>query len=182
MEGHFLMEQVLEAPTNGRPADIRVSVKPELRAQKVPQIYRAQLTVRSSRGPQFVDITDQVQELLDGTGLLEGHVLVYSKHTTAGIVVQEHEPLLIQDMYAYLERLASPAGDYTHNDFSIRTVNMCDDECANGHAHCQHLTIGCSETVPFTEGRLDLGRWQRIFLLEMDRPREREIVLQFLGC
>lgn len=182
MEGHFLMENVIEAPVNGRPADIRVSVQPELRAQKVPQLFRAQITIRSSRGPQMVDITDHVQGLLDATGLQEGQVLVYSKHTTAGIVVQENEPLLIQDMYAFLERVASPAGDYSHNNFDIRTVNMCDDECANGHAHLQHLLIGCSETVPFTNGRLDLGRWQRVFMLEMDRPRERDIVLQFSGC
>lgn len=182
MEGHFLMENVLEAPVLGRPAEIRVSVPPELRAQRVPQLFRAQLSIRSTRGPQFVDITDQIQELLGQTGLREGHVLIYSQHTTAGIVIQEHEPLLIQDMYAHLERLASPAGDYSHNNFDIRTVNMCDDECANGHAHLQHLTIGSSQTVPFTDGRLDLGRWQRLFLLEMDRPRDREVVLQFLGC
>lgn len=182
VEGHFLMENVIEAPVNGRPADIRVSVQPELRAQKVPQLFRAQITIRSSRGPQMVDITDHVQGLLDATGLQEGQVLIYSKHTTAGIVVQENEPLLIQDMYAFLERVASPAGEYSHNNFDIRTVNMCDDECANGHAHLQHLLIGCNQTVPFTNGKLDLGRWQRVFMLEMDRPRERDIVLQFSGC
>lgn len=181
MEGHFLLDE--EAPAaNGRPAEVRVTSEPVLRAQKVPQIYRAQLTVKSTRGPQFVDITDLVQDMLGKTGLQEGHVLVYSQHTTAGIVLNEHEPLLIQDMYGFLDRLASASGVYSHNNFDIRTVNMCDDECANGHAHCQHLTIGTSETVPFAEGKLELGRWQRIFMLELDRPRERNVVLQFFGC
>lgn len=180
MEGHFLMQEVME-DSGPRPAEIRITRGPEVRADRPPRIVRAQIAIRTTRGPQFVDLTDQVQNLLEQTGLREGQVLVYSQHTTAGIVINENEPLLIQDMYGFLERLASPAGDYTHNDFSIRTVNMCDDECANGHAHLQHLAVGCSQTVPFLEGRLDLGRWQRIFLLEMDRPRARDVVLQFLG-
>lgn len=169
-----------KAHTNGR-AQIAVTQKPELRAQGVPGIHLAQMTIKTSRGPQFIDITDNVTELLEETGVKEGNVLVYSRHTTAGVVVNENEPLLIKDMYRYLERLASPADDYEHNNFDIRTVNMCDDECANGHAHCQHLTIGCSQQIPVTNGALALGRWQRIFLLEMDRPRTREVMVQVFG-
>ncbi|MGE0488125.1 MAG: secondary thiamine-phosphate synthase enzyme YjbQ [Vulcanimicrobiota bacterium] len=173
-------ELITDPRPNGS-AHIAITKEPELRAQGLPGIHTAQMVIKTSRGPQFIDITDSVQELLDKCGIKEGHVLVYSRHTTAGIVLNENEPLLIKDMYRYLEKLASPAEDYEHNNFDIRTVNMCDDECANGHAHCQHLTIGCSEHVPVIEGRLALGRWQRIFLLEMDRPRTREIILQFMG-
>lgn len=157
------------------------STKPQVRAQGIPRIHMASVTLNTSRGPQFIDITDLVQENLDLCGVKEGNVFIYSRHTTAGIVVNENEPLLIKDMYRYLERLASPADDYDHNNFDVRTVNMCDDECANGHAHCQHLTIGCSEHVPIMDGQLSLGQWQRIFLLEMDRPRTREVYFQFFG-
>lgn len=157
------------------------SKEPEMRASGTPRIFMASLTFNTSRGPQFIDITDLVQENLEKCGIREGNVFIYSRHTTAGIVVNENEPLLIKDMYRYLERLASPADDYDHNNFDVRTVNMCDDECANGHAHCQHLTIGCSEHVPILEGQLHLGQWQRVFLLEMDRPRTREVMLQFFG-
>lgn len=157
------------------------SKEPEKRASGTPQLFTASLTFNTSRGPQFIDITDLVQENLEKSGIREGNVFIYSRHTTAGIVVNENEPLLIKDMYRYLERLASPADDYDHNNFDVRTVNMCDDECANGHAHCQHLTIGCSEHVPVVEGKLFLGQWQRIFLLEMDRPRTREVFLQYFG-
>ena len=157
------------------------SKAPEQRATGMPQIHLSTLTFETGRGPQFIDITDLIQENLDKCGIREGNVFVYSQHTTAGIVVQENEPLLIKDMYRHLESLASPADDYDHNDFDVRTVNMCDDECANGHAHCQHLLIGCSEHIPVMEGKLTLGQWQRIFLLEMDRPRTRKVMLQFFG-
>jgi secondary thiamine-phosphate synthase enzyme len=157
------------------------ATRPEMRATGAPKIFVANLTFNTTRGPQFIDLTELIQENLDGCGLREGYVLVYSRHTTAGIVINENEPLLIKDMYRYLERLASPADDYDHNDFEVRTVNMCDDECANGHAHLQHLTVGCSEHVPVMEGKLSLGQWQRIFLLEMDRPRTRTVTLQFFG-
>jgi secondary thiamine-phosphate synthase enzyme len=59
---------------------------------------------------------------------------------------------------------------------------MDPEECANGHSHCQHLLIGASENIPVADGRLDLGRWQRIFLLELDRPRDRQLVVQVFGA
>lgn len=181
VEANFLLNPAAVAHSNGSAPQIKVIQEPELRGQGALRMHLARLAIKSSRGPQFIDITDQVQELLTQTGVREGQVLVYSRHTTAGIVINENEPLLIQDMYGFLERLASPTDEYAHNDFSIRTVNMCDDECANGHAHCQHLTVGCSAAVPVMEGRLALGQWQRVFLLEMDRPRAREVIVQVIG-
>jgi len=63
-----------------------------------------------------------------------------------------------------------------------RTGEMDPEECANGHAHCQHLLIGGSENIPVADGRPDLGRWQRIFLLELDRARDRQLVVQVFGA
>lgn len=132
--------------TSGK-SHIAVLSEPELRAQGMPGVYVSKMVVETRRGPEFIDITDTVQDLLSKTGVKEGNIFVYSRHTTCGIVIQEHEPLLIQDMYKKLEQLASPAEDYHHNNFDIRTVNMCDDECANGHAHCQHLFIDRKSVV-----------------------------------
>ena len=106
----------------------------------------------------------------------------FSLRTTAAVVLNENEPLLLQDMGAMLERLSATAGLYQHNDLSRRTGAMDPEECANGHAHCQHLLIGASENIPVADGRLDLGRWQRIFLLELDRPRDRQLVVQVFGA
>ena len=58
---------------------------------------------------------------------------------------------------------------------------MEEDECANGHAHCQHLFLSTSETVPIIDGQLALGRWQRLFLIELDRPRDRKVMVNVVG-
>ncbi|MEW6277729.1 MAG: secondary thiamine-phosphate synthase enzyme YjbQ [Candidatus Eremiobacterota bacterium] len=175
---------LLSNKVQGEKAGPAIHVKADARGQSLgqPRVYLSQMTIRSSRGPQFVDITDQVETMLQKTGMTTGQVLVYSQHTTAAVIINENEPLLIEDMKRFLGRLADPAEIYQHNDFSIRTVNMCDDECDNAHSHLQHLTLGCSVLVPIQEGRLTLGRWQRIFMIELDRPRERSILVQFMGA
>jgi secondary thiamine-phosphate synthase enzyme len=130
---------------------------------------------------EFIDITADVQNVIARSGIKSGQVVVMSNHTTAAIVLNEHEPLLLNDMARVLSRIA-PAGDYyEHNDFSIRTHNMTDRECANGHAHCQHLFLGASETVPIHNGAAHIGEWQSIFLVELDHARPRTVFVQALG-
>ena len=137
--------------------------------------------VETTRAPEFVDITPSVTELVREAGIRNGLMVVFSLHTTAAIKINENEPLLLQDMEHFLEHIASPNGHYLHDDFNIRTVNMTDEECPNGHAHCQHLFLGTSETIPIINGQMQLGRWQSIFLVELDRPRSREVLIQIVG-
>jgi secondary thiamine-phosphate synthase enzyme len=131
---------------------------------------------------QFVDITDDVLELVRVTGLRDGLVNVFSRHTTAAVSIQEAEPLLLEDLREFLERSAPAQAHYRHNDFRVRTVHMHDDESPNGHAHCLQLLLGTSQSIPVAAGELLLGTWQRIFLVELDGPRpRREVVIQTLG-
>ena len=139
------------------------------------------LRVESTTAPEFIDITDRVGDFVRQSDIRNGTALVFSKHTTVAITIQENEPLLLGDMANTLERLSPRKADYRHNDFSVRTVNMHEDECPNGHAHCQHLLMSTSETIPIIDGELQLGRWQSVFLVELDRPRTREVVLQVIG-
>ena len=139
------------------------------------------LSLETSRAPEFLDITEQVCAAIQDSEVRAGFAVVYSRHTTAAIKINEMEPLLLQDMEQFLQRLAPQNGHYQHNDFSLRTVNMTEDECPNGHAHCQHLTLSSSETIPIVEGEPCFGKWQRIFLVELDRPRSREVLVQVLG-
>lgn len=139
------------------------------------------LALQSGKAPEFIDITAQVERFVEHSQVQAGIVVVFSRHTTAAIRVNENEPLLLNDLEGYLERLAPRTGEYHHNDFTIRTVNMTEDECPNGHAHCLQLLMGASETVPIVDGRLVIGRWQRIFLVELDRGREREVIVQLVG-
>jgi len=151
----------------------------------VPPLRRVRgghlISIYTDRAPAFYDITDDVMEAVRRSGIEDGMALVYSRHTTAAIKINEHEPLLIDDMEEFLARIAPPDDYYRHNDFDVRTANMTPDESPNGHAHCQHLLLSASETIPIIDGRLDLGTWQRIFLVELDRPRPREVLVKALG-
>ena len=132
---------------------------------------------------QFVDITDEVAELVRDAGLREGVANVFSRHTTAAICIQEAEPLLLEDLREFLQRSAPTHAHYRHNDFRVRTVHMHDDESPNGHSHCLQLMLGTSESIPVADGELLLGTWQRIFLVELDGPRQsREVIIQALGA
>ena len=144
------------------------------------------LKVRSETSPEFIDITDEVEEFIESSGVLNGIVVVFSKHTTAAIVIQEDEPLLLDDFRNLLDSIASSDAKYSHNDFDVRTVHMHDNECPNGHSHCQHLTLGSSESVPVIDGKMALGEWQRVFMVELDGEKAqqvgyREVVVQVLG-
>ena len=131
--------------------------------------------------PDFIDITARVSQCVEQSGVGDGFVVVYSKHTTAAVKINENEPLLLRDLAAFLERLSPRNGAYQHNDFSIRTVNMTAEESPNGHAHCQHLLLGCSETIPLLAGQMQFGRYQSLFLIELDHPRRREVMVQIVG-
>ncbi len=143
--------------------------------------YAETLHYDTAHALEFIDITADVQNVVARSGVQYGQLAIMSNHTTAAIVLNEHEPLLLNDMARVLSRIA-PAGDYyEHNDFSIRTVHMTDRECANGHAHVQHLFLGTSETIPVVDGRITLGTWQRIFLIELDHPRLRRVLVNVVG-
>ena len=139
------------------------------------------IRIAAERSPQFVDITDQVVDFLRRTGVVQGMAVVFSKHTTGAIKLNENEPELLKDMEAFLGRLAPADAEYCHNNFAVRSGNMEEDECPNGHAYCQHLLLNTSETVPIMNGQLLLGAWQRIFFVELDRPRPRQVLVQILG-
>jgi secondary thiamine-phosphate synthase enzyme len=145
------------------------------------------LRVKTSTAPQFIDITDRVAQQVAESEIRNGIVCVFSKHTTAAIVIQENEPLLMTDLASFIERLAPRTAHYRHNDFSVRTVHMHEDECPNGHSHCQHLVLGSSETIPIVDGEMALGQWQRVFLVELDGEKAlqledgRQVLVQVMG-
>ena len=139
-------------------------------------------TIETFEHVQFVDITQYVTRCVAEACVQDGRVDVFSRHTTACIRINENEPLLLEDLTALLERVVPQNANYRHDDFSIRTVNLHDDERVNGHSHCRSLLLGASESIPISEGRLLLGRWQSIFLAELDGPAQREFVVQVSGC
>lgn len=158
-----------------------MSVTGAMAAQRTMRIHDEVLHWKTERGPQFIDITDDIESVIKRSKIVAGQVLVFSQHTTAAIKIIEHEPELLIDMERMLCRIAPADATYFHNDFTVRTVNMCADEFENAHAHCQHLFLGTSETIPIMNGAMRFGQWQRIFLVELDRARLRNVIVQVLG-
>ena len=130
---------------------------------------------------EFIDVTDQLQSFVADCGLRVGIINVQTLHTTTGIVVNEHEPLLLGDFQAFLEETAPCDGRYRHDDAALRIVNLTEQERANGHAHCRALLLPSSAALNVSRGRLVLGRWQRVFFVELDGPRERDVSLLVYG-
>lgn len=130
---------------------------------------------------EFIDITDTVKTFVKNCGIRNGFVNVQSLHTTAAVILNENEPLLIEDMKENLKKIAPKNYPYKHNDFRVRTVNMCLGECANGHSHCQAIYLTPNVILNLINNELQFGTWQRVFLVELDRSRLRKIQIMIMG-
>ena len=119
------------------------------------------------------NITGEVQDGLQRTGLQSGLVTVFVPGATGAVTTMEFEPGLIEDLKGALQRLAPDDIDYAHN---LRWQD------GNGHSHIRAALIGPSLGIPFSQGRLILGDWQQIVFLELDAmPRQRRLILQIMG-
>lgn len=141
--------------------------------------YSETLSYSTSGTGDFVDITDDVVAAVRRSGIRHGLAAICSAHTTAAIRINENEPLLLEDFRRLLDRLA-PLGIYEHDDFSRRD-GIPPDEPRNGHSHCQHLLLSTSESLPVVAGALPLGRYQRVFLIELCSARRRQVTVQVVG-
>jgi secondary thiamine-phosphate synthase enzyme len=145
------------------------------------KIYKQKIEVLSTTQIEFIDITDKVEEVVSNSGIREGQVLVYCPHTTASIVVNHNEPMLIQDFMTILYRLAPVSDRYSHDLFELNK-NVKSDGRSNGHSHCKAILLGgVSITLPIEKGRLIITERQNIFIAEMDGARTREVIIQVMG-
>lgn len=127
---------------------------------------------------EFIDLTDAINEHLRRANICEGTVTVFSRHTTAAIKINEAEELLLEDFKRFLRRLCPRDDAYNHNDMSRRKPPIAVDERPNGHSHLMHLLLSTSETIPVSNYCLGLGTWQRVFMIELDGPRSREVLVR----
>ena len=145
------------------------------------RFHRAAIRCVTRAASEFVDLTERVLREVRASGIRDGFVNVQTRHTTTAVVINENEPLLLDDLREMLERLVPAHGGYRHDCFEVRTVNLTPGERVNGHAHARAFTLGSSETLNIVGGQVQLGRWQRILLVELDGGREREVSLAVLG-
>ena len=141
----------------------------------------ARIHVTTAHPTEFIDLTDQLKAVVADAGLRFGILNVQTLHTTTAVVVNEHEPLLLADFVSLLERAAPRHANYRHDDWFMRTVNVTDEERSNGHGHCRALLLGASVCLNVIDGRMQLGQWQRVFFVELDGPRERDISVLLFG-
>ena len=129
----------------------------------------------------FIDITEEVKKFVEESSIKNGLVNVQIMHTSAALIFNENEPLLLEDIKSNLEKTAPTTANYQHDDFDKRTVNLCENECVNGHSHCKAIRLPSTVTLNLIKGKLQLGQWQRIMLAELDRPRPRQVQIQVIG-
>lgn len=127
---------------------------------------RHTITLRTSKREELLDITRQVEEFLDESGVQNGILSAYAQGATSAIMIQENWDESVQtDVINFLEKLI-PRGVWLH-----------DRQDGNGDAHLKAGLVGPSETIPIIDGKLGLSQWQNIFLCEFDGPRSHRKVV-----
>jgi secondary thiamine-phosphate synthase enzyme len=139
------------------------------------------IELRTPGAMDFVDLTERIAGCVRSSGVEHGLVNLQCLHTSAALLVNENEPLLHEDFRGLLERWAPRGAGWQHDRFEIRTVNLAPGERPNGHAHARALVLRTTECLNVVEGRLALGRWQRVFLVECDEARDRAVSVMVLG-
>jgi secondary thiamine-phosphate synthase enzyme len=133
--------------------------------------YTDYLVMETSQRYEIRDITDDVMQIVRAAKIAEGMVLVSAMHITASVFVNDHEPGLWSDIMTWVEELAPAKPDYLHH----RTGED------NGDAHLKRMLLGHQVLLPITNGKLDLGPWERVHYGEFDGLRRKRIVVKVMG-
>jgi secondary thiamine-phosphate synthase enzyme len=131
------------------------------------------LWFQTDKRRDFVNITGQVEALVDRSGIKEGLCLVNAMHITASVFINDAEPGLWRDFEDWLEKLAphEPLDNYRHN--------LTGED--NGDAHLKRTVMGRETVIAVTDGRLDLGPWEQIFYGEFDGRRRKRVLVKIIG-
>ncbi len=131
-----------------------------------------ELSVKTSRKFEIVDITDEVQRLVWKSNVTDGIVLIFTRHTTTGLFINENENGLLQDIMKKMEEIIPEGAGYSHDRID-----------RNAHSHLRaSLFLNPEVAVPVKEGELMLGVWQRILFVELDGPRSRKLLVKVCSC
>lgn len=143
-------------------------------------IVNCLLEVETGEGICICNITPQIKSLLASTPIRNGQILVFSRHTTTALAINEDEERLLQDVKVFLRKLAPESDRYLHNDLHLRP-DIPPDEPMNAHSHLMAMILTTSEVIPIVDGELGLGTYQSVLLFELDGPRQRTVLCQISG-
>lgn len=133
-------------------------------------IFKDKIYLDTSKRIEILDITLEVQEIINESKIANGIVNIFSKHSTSAIVVNENEIGLLDDFETILKDIVPENNSYKHD--------IIDN---NADSHLRSLFLGPNETIPFSNKKLALGTWQSIFFAEFDGPRRRSIEITVIG-
>jgi secondary thiamine-phosphate synthase enzyme len=134
-------------------------------------IHTEYITINTKKRYEILDITEAVEKTRSNAALRDGFILVSAMHITASVFVNDHESGLWRDMMDWLEKVAPAKPDYRHHQTG-------ED---NADAHLKRMLLGHQVLVPVTDGKLDLGPWERIHYGEFDGQRPKRVLLKALG-
>jgi secondary thiamine-phosphate synthase enzyme len=137
------------------------------------------IEIETATGINIYNITPQIKDFISETGIKNGQVLVFSRHTTTALAINEDEERLLEDIKVFLNKLAPETDRYLHNDLHLRIVP--EDEPMNAHSHLMAMMLATSEVIPIIDSNLALGTWQSVLFFELDGARKRTILLQISG-
>lgn len=138
-------------------------------------IERTKIVVNTEK--QFMPLNDYIHEFIkDKKG--RGVVNIFVAHTTCAIKVLEGELLLMADINNYLDECFPKEGNYMHDRIEIRDVPI--NERVNGFAHMRQLFFSSDVTIPVEDGKMMLGQWQTVYLVEFDPIRDREVIISYM--
>ncbi len=143
------------------------------------QIKNEIIEIQTEQGICIRNITPQIVKILEATAFKTGQVLVFSRHTTTALAINENEQRLLEDIKRHLGKLAPESEKYLHNDLHLRDVPP--DEPMNAHSHLMAMMLSTSEVIPVVDGQLALGTWQSVLFFDLDGPRKRTVSVQITG-
>ena len=131
----------------------------------------------------FVDLTDELRRAIKDSGVTEGCAVAFCAHTTCSLLINEWEQGALEDFRRRLEALVPSDVYYAHDDLDRRTQNLQEGhERANGRSHVSQMLLGASShAIPVASGEPLLGQWQRLLLVELDEPKERQVLFHVFG-
>ena len=135
------------------------------------------LEVQTRRRIDLINITHRVKKFVFESQIRNGICTVFTKHTTTGLMVNENEPGLERDVVEFLKRLVPESSDYYHHHYLFKDGRMA----VNAWAHLRSILLGPSISIPVVEGELQLGERENVYLVELDGPQARRIVLHVMG-
>jgi len=127
------------------------------------------MDIQTTTQTELIDITDRVRTAVTESGIADGICVISTRHTTSSIIINENERGLKNDLLDMLENLIPENKSYAHNQIDN-----------NAHAHLRAVVLGMSEIIPIEDGHLVIGTWQRIFFVELDGPRKRNVIIKII--